>query len=310
MLLLALGSLVYSLGFLPSDGPCPGYGGPVSANPAGASIDPAGRVPAFSHVFTIVMENEEATSVIGNTDMPYLNSLAAQGVVLSQSYAICHPSLPNYLALIGGDTFGVHSNCTDCLLDGLTVVGGVEATGRAWKAYMEGVPKACFLGAKSGRYAQKHNPFVYFRNIRDDAARCAKIVPFTEFATDLAGGTLPNYAWITPDLCHDGHDCSRAESDQWLSSVVPGIVGSDAFRQGGVLFITYDEGTSNSGCCEVAAGGRIATIVVSPFVRAGTVAGAAYTHYSLLATVAQAWGFAAPGRAAGVPTLTGFWSEP
>ncbi len=308
--LIAIGALVYVRYVAPPNGPCPGYGGPILASPASPATDAASPVPAFSHVFTIVLENEEATSVTGSASMPYLNGLAAQGAVLNQFYAICHPSLPNYLAMVGGDTFGVHSNCTDCLVDGPNIVDGVEASGRTWKAYMEGAPRACFKGAGSGRYAQKHNPFIYFKSIRDNPERCARVVPFTEFATDLVSGTLPDYAWITPDLCHDGHDCSRAESDRWLSTVVPGVLASAAFREGGVLFIMYDEGTSDAGCCAVAAGGRIATIVLSPLARAGTVDSNAYTHYSLLATVARAWGFVPPGRAAGVAPLTGFWTEP
>ena len=100
--------------------------------------------------------------------------------LLTQHYAVAHPSLPNYLALIGGDTFGVTFDCTKCIYNAITLPDLIEASGRTWKAYQEDMPSPCFAGAESGNYAMKHNPFVYFEPIRLDAARCRRsVVPIT-----------------------------------------------------------------------------------------------------------------------------------
>jgi hypothetical protein len=142
----------------------------------------------------------------------------------------------------------------------------------------------------SGRlYRQKHNPFIYFDDIRLDPARCNKIVPFTEFAADLLGSTVPAFAWITPNMCNDMHDCSVATGDAWLQTWVPQILAAPAWQDNGVLFITFDEGTTNLGCCTYAAGGRVVTLVISPLGKPAYQSGIAYDHYALLRTIENAW---------------------
>jgi acid phosphatase len=255
-------------------------------------------VPAFSHIFIIVMENKEFDRIIGSADAPYLNSLAARYGLATQYYALTHPSLPNYLALIGGSIFGNPSNCIDCFFNAPNLADQIEASGRTWKSYQESMPRPCTLG-DAYPYAQRHNPFVYFDNIRLNTARClAHVVPFTEFVDDLARGTLPHYVWITPDLCHDMHDCDVATGDAWLAQVVPSILDSTAYRNNGVLFITWDEGSTTAGCCGVAAGGRIVTLVLSPLGKPSFQSAIPTTHYSLLRTVEDAWGLAPLGGAA------------
>lgn len=247
-------------------------------------------VPAFSHVFEIVMENHEYGSIIGSSAAPYINSLAANYGVATNYYAASHPSLPNYLALTAGSTFGVTSDCTSCYVNAANVADEIEASGRSWKAYMEDMPSPCYLGASYNNYAMKHNPFVYFDDIRNNPARCAAhVVPFTEFSRDMSSGNVPNFAWITPNLCNDMHDCSVSTGDTWLRSVVPQITGSAAFRNGGVLFITWDEGSSNAGCCGDSAGGQVATLVISPRSIAGYRSRVAENHYGLLRTIEDAF---------------------
>jgi phosphatidylinositol-3-phosphatase len=236
-----------------------------------------------------VLENHEYGAVIGNPAAPYLNSLAASYGLATNYYAAAHPSLPNYLALTAGSTFGIASDCTACFVNARNVADQVEASGRTWKAYMEDLPAPCFLGAFSGGYALKHDPFLYYTDIRNNPARCSRVVPFSQFWTDLRAGALPNYAWITPNLCHDMHDCGVATGDAWLGSVVPAILGSAAWRSSGVLFITFDEGYSSAGCCGDTYGGRVATLVVSPLARRGFRSGVAEDHYSLLRAVEDAW---------------------
>ena len=243
-------------------------------------------VPAFSHVFTIVMENHEYGAVIGSAAAPYLNSLAASYGLATNYYAASHPSLPNYLALTAGSTFGIASDCTTCYVNATNIADQVESSGRSWKAYMEDMPTPCFLGSWSGNYAMKHDPFVYFTDIRNNAARCAAhVVPFTQFGADMSSGQVPKFVWITPNLCNDTHDCGVSTGDAWLRSVVPTITGSAAFHNGGVLFITWDEGSSNAGCCGDAWGGHVATLVISSRAISGYRSATPENHYSLLRTI-------------------------
>jgi len=236
------------------------------------------------------MENEESTSIIGNGAAPYINGLANSYGLATQYYAVSHPSLPNYLALTAGSTFGISSDCTTCWVNASNLADQIETSGRSWKAYLEGMPSACFVG-DSYPYMQKHNPWLYYNDIRTNAARCsAHVVPFSRLGTDLGGGSVPNYVWITPNMCNDMHDCSIATGDSWLSQQVPAILNSSAFQNGGVLFITWDEGDTNAGCCTYSAGGNAAMLVISPLAGLGFASTIAEDHYSLVRTVEDSWG--------------------
>ncbi len=316
---LALGACAPSSGSTTSsDGPIPTAGpAPVLAPVATQVIQLAAsavgqlqpNLPAFSHVFIIVLENKGANSIVGSDQAPYLNQLASQYARAGNYYAVAHPSLPNYLALTGGDTFGVHSDCTDCFQAHDNLANQLERAGRSWKAYMESLPGPCFKGTGSGRYALKHNPFMYYDDIRNDPQRCNKVVPLTQLDGDLQSGSVPDLVWISPNLCSDMHDCPIATGDGWLRTWVPKILNSPAWQQNGVLFITFDEGTSRSGCCQVAAGGKVDTLVISPLVQPGFVSEVAYDHYSLLRTIEDAWGLprlANAGLAATAPMVDFF----
>ncbi len=258
----------------------------------------SGTLPNFSHVFLIVMENEESTGIMGNNAAAYINALATGHGLATQYFAVSHPSLPNYLALTAGSTFGIASDCTGCYVNATNIADQVESSGRSWKGYLESMPSSCYVG-DAYPYMQKHNPFIYYNDVRTNPARCAEhVVPFTQLSTDLVNGTVPNLAWITPNMCNDMHDCSIATGDAWLANVVPGILASSAFQNGGVLFITWDEGESSAGCCGNAAGGQVATLVIAPNGVAGFRSTIAETHYSLLRTIEDAWGLSALGQAA------------
>jgi len=273
---------------------------PGTRPPVQPSVVPprAPSVPSFSHVFVIVMENHEYGSIIGSPAAPYINSLAGTYALATNYYGASHPSLPNYLALTAGSTFGIASDCTTCYVGATNIADQVEASGRSWKAYMEDMPSPCFTGASAGNYAMKHNPFLYFNDIRNNAARCAAhVVPFTQFWGDMSSGQVPNLTWITPNMCNDMHDCAVATGDGWLRSVVPTITASAAFRNGGVLFITWDEGSSSAGCCGDSWGGRVATLVISPRVISGFRSSVAENHYGLLRTIEDGFHLAHLGAA-------------
>ncbi|OLC65581.1 MAG: hypothetical protein AUH69_09065 [Actinobacteria bacterium 13_1_40CM_4_65_12] len=227
----------------------------------------------------IVMENRTyAQAVTGG----YTAELASRYSIATNYHAVSHPSLPNYLALTSGTTWGITDDGWHPL-----PVGGLgaqlSAAGISWRAYMDGMSGSC---TRSGYpYALKHNPFPYY-----GAACPAEIVPFSQFDQDITG-TVPNFVWITPDLCHDGHDCSTQVADQWLSQTVPKILATSAWKDGGLLLITWDEddgeGSTN----------HVLTIVIHP----GTIlhsSARAYDHYSLLASVEDRFKLPRLGQAA------------
>ncbi len=249
-----------------------------------------------SHVIVVVMENAEYGEVIGSSQAPYVNSLARRYGLMTHSFAIGHPSLPNYLALTSGSTHGIESDCTDCGVSARSIVDQLERARITWGAYLEDVPSPCFLGAQAGGYAKKHNPFAYYADIARSPARCAKLLGFQRLASDLRGGRLPTYAWISPNLCDDGHDCGVGAGDRFLARTVPALLRE--LGPHGFLVLTWDEGSTDRRCCGVAAGGRIATIVAGPDVRAGARAATPIDHYGVLGSIEQALGLPALGGAA------------
>jgi hypothetical protein len=262
-------------------------------------------------VLLIVMENEESSDVLGSAAAPYTNSLVHRYALAAQSYAIAHPSLPNYLALTSGSTHGVSSDCTDCHFRSRNIVDQLEAAGISWKAYLEDAPSSCFRGATAGGYAKKHNPFIYYDDIAGSPQRCGRLVGFAQLAADLRHGRLPTYAWITPNLCDDGHDCGVAGGDRFLARTVPAL--KRELGPHGFLVLTWDEGSSDRGCCAGAArGGHIATVLVGPDVRHGAHEDLAVDHYGVLGTIEQALHLPALAGAADLRSgrLTALFARP
>jgi phospholipase C len=243
---------------------------------------------ARSHFVVIVLENREFGEVIGSSSASYINGLAHDGALASDYYAIAHPSLPNYIALLAGDPLGISSDCTDCQARGATLPDQLEHAHIGWRAYMEDLPQPCYTGASAGGYAKKHDPFMYFRQIADNPARCRRVVPLARLADDLRRGRLPAFAWITPNLCDDGHDCPTTSVDRFLAHVVPYLLAG--IGPHGVLAVVWDEGTSNSGCCSLAGGGRVPLILAGRSVRAGYRLRTPSDHYSLLALIEDSFG--------------------
>jgi hypothetical protein len=236
-----------------------------------------------AHVAIILMENEEFADIIGSKEAPYINALARTYALAHSDFAITHPSLPNYLALTGGSTFGIDSDCTDCSVHTTSIVDQLERARLSWKAYMEDLPHPCFTGPGAGDYAKKHDPFAYYTPITSNPARCNKIVPLAQLAEDERANALPRYIWITPNLCNDMHDCDVATGDRFLSRLVPRLLRALGPR--GLLFITWDEGSSDDGCCRLASGGHIVTIAAGPLAKRSARLTTSADHYSLLQTI-------------------------
>ena len=307
--LLLVGSGVGTVGFMragtASSKPVPqplSTATPSAAAPA-ATPAPTPAPAPYDHVVVVVLENHSLESVIGSPQAPFLNSFANRWSLATAYSGVSHPSLPNYLALIGGTTFGINSDCTNCYVNARSLPDRLEGSGKTWKGYMEGMPSPCFAGS-TGLYAQKHDPFIYFDPIRNDPARCGRIVPYTQLAADFASpATAPNFAFVTPNLCNDGHDCALSTTDAWLAREMPRLMLSPAFEGSrSLLVITYDEGDGGSD--------RVATILAGSGVRSGFQSAVGYDHYSLLRTIESLWGMAplAPGDERATP-MTDFFSS-
>jgi len=244
-------------------------------------------IPAFDHIFVVVMENHSFSQIIGSPEAPYISKLAATYGLAASYTAVAHPSLPNYLALTGGDTFGVTTDCTDCFQNAPNIAADrLVPAGRTWRAYMESMPSPAYVG-DAYPYMQKHNPFVYYDDIRTDPAQFANVVHYTQLATDLATAqSTPDFVWITPNMTDDMHDGTIAQGDAWLSAAVPAILSSAAFTaQRSLLFVTWDENDDSPG-------NEVTTLVLAQGVPAGFQSRVPYTHYNLLRTIESAWGLA------------------
>jgi hypothetical protein len=252
---------------------------------------------AFGHVFVIMMENKEYDDVIGSSQAPYINKLARTYASASSYYAIRHPSLPNYLALVSGSTQGVTDDCPDCSYDAPNLADQLDAHHKSWRSYAEDIPGPCFNGpfgdtkSPQGKplYARKHNPLMYFKDISGNSQRCNQVVPLSQFAGDLQKNQLPDFASIAPNIIHDMHDGSVRDGDDWLASFVPQILDSPAWKTDGVLFILWDEGSSDDGCCGSATGGHTIALVIAANGKRAYQSKVQYTHYSVLRTIEEVW---------------------
>jgi hypothetical protein len=185
-----------------------------------SSAEAAGGIPEFDHIFVIVLENHAYSEIIGNTSQaPYLNQLAGLYGVANNYVAVTHPSLPNYLALTGGDTFGVTSDCTTCYVSAPNLVTDrIEPSGRTWRAYLENLPAACQLG-DAYPYAQKHNPFVYYTDLRSTQACASNVVPMADFFRNLRTVTVTpqqdTFINSANPSSTSGGSAAQLNSDRW-----------------------------------------------------------------------------------------------
>lgn len=241
-------------------------------------------MPAFSHIYVLVMENKEYPSIVGSSSAPYINKLIAQYGLATRYHATTHLSEPNYPALFSGSTQGVTDDRIHHIA-ATNLVDQLEEHGHSWAVFAENVPLDCYrLNSASGgpdgpgTYARRHEPAIIFNDIARNPTRCALITNFSHFDPVAA-----DFELIVPNLCHDMHDCSVATGDTFLRHFVPRILKSPDFGTS-VLFLTWDEGATSRG-----GGGHIATLVISPQVQAGFSSAKWHNHYSLLRTIQKAW---------------------
>jgi phosphatidylinositol-3-phosphatase len=245
------------------------------------TAEPAASVPRLAHTVVIVFENHERSDILGSGAAPTFEQLASTYAEATADYAVAHPSLPNYLALVSGSTHGVTSDCTDCPQSGQTIGSQLSAKHLPWTAYAEGYPM-------SSRFAKKHVPFLYFPGGASHVLTLQRFNP----------RKLPAYSLVVPDLCNDMHDCSIATGDHWLHNFIAPLLTV----KNTAIFIVFDEGTGNAG-----GGGNVALIVAGTAVRRHSVFKAATSHYGLLRTIESALGLPLLGHARTATPLTGIW---
>ena len=299
-----------------------GCSSPPQGAPAGSTTAPpaptrdraATRDDATSRVIVVVEENHSIGQIIGSPQAPFLNRLATKGTLLTSYFAITHPSLPNYIAMVSGDTQGITSDCDGCNVDAPNLADQLETAGVSWKAYMEDLPAPCSDAYRAGAYAKKHDPFMYFASVRDHPGRCAKVVPLGQLDGDLAAGRLPRLVFVTPNLDHDMHGAGEggddatltAAADRWLEGLYGKLAASSAWRDDTRLVVTWDEGAGGDkiGCCGgLATGGRVATIVTGPGVMPGRD-DVTYSHYALLRSIETLFHLPLLGHAGDPATAT------
>ena len=239
-----------------------------------------GRAPSrWHHVVVVVMENHGYRQVIGHS--PFVDSLSRACGLATNYVGVAYPSLPNYLAMTGGSTFGVHDDGSPAAhpITAPSIFGQVQS-----RSLQEGMSGTC-SSVNAHRYAVKHNPQAYYTPVRSQCRQ--RDVPLVA-SPDLSAA----YTFITPNLCHDTHDCPLAAGDAFLRGFLPKLLNTGQYRAGDTaIFLTWDSDDRGQG-------NHIATVVIAPSVRPGTRDGTAYNHYSLLRTTEQMLGVPALGNAA------------
>ena len=290
--------------------------GDVDAPGSGLDGSGSGSVDAASTakptIFTIVLENHDYAEIIGSPNAPYLNSLLAQGALATNYKDTNHPSLPNYLHMISGaDQYPGYVDLDPTFIPFPVTQQNLgtqlEAAHVAWRSYQETMGTACRLTA-SGKYAPKHDPFLYFVDMQASALCKERNVDYTQFASDLAANTY-RYMWITPNLTSDGHDPANnpvmgmKTSDAWMATEVPKILASDGYKAGGILFITWDEAEGRTGNDP----DKIPMIILSPRVKTlGMTSATTFTHSSYLATIEDLLGLPRLATVTTAPALMEF----
>jgi phosphatidylinositol-3-phosphatase len=268
------------------------------------------RVPAYNHIFYVMMENHSYDEVIGNSNAPQINQLAQKYGLATDYFGVTHPSEPNYVAAIGGSFFGIQDDgpYTTHTINAPSLASQLEAKGLTWKTYQQSLPYAGFTGtafpsSSIALYASKHNPFLNFASIQNSPAELAKIVPDTQLYVDLLEATVPNFSFIVPDQCHDMHGTSACPddtqntqvADQYVSALVGAIQHSDTWDRGNnAIVIVWDENdfsTDNpNGCCDgLPGGGHVPAIVITNHGPHHVQDNTPFNHYSLLQTIQEAF---------------------
>jgi phospholipase C len=258
----------------------------LPASPAHAAL------PAYSHIVVVIEENHSYGEVIGNANAPYITSLANNGAKMTQSFAVTHPSEPNYLALFSGSTQGITDDSCPHTFSAANLGRQLINASRTFKGYSESMPSDGYTGCSWGRYARKHNPWVNFSNVSSSSN-----LRFAVFPTDFTA--LPTVSIVVPNLCNDMHDCSVSTGDTWLKNHLGGYA-TWAKTHNSLLVVTFDEDDRS-------AGNRIPTLFYGAHVKTGSYS-EHITHYTVLRTLESLNGLACIANSCSVSAISDIWN--
>ncbi len=299
-----------------------------SANGIPVCRAPSG-IPRFSSIYVVLMENTSYATLEATTNTPFLHGLGNMFARSSDYHGVIHPSLANYIALVSGDTYGIGCDCDPtggacngfncnalihscgCGQTASSLADQIESAGLDWRMYAEGMGTACNTTG-AGHYAPRHVPFLYFKPLVEDSARCAAhVVDYSHFAGDLASAR--DFSFISPDLVHDMHDpfpanaSNYANGDTWLAAQMAPILARPELQPGGhgLLIIVWDE-DDNSGI--PAPDDPIPMYLISPLARSGGYKSTVRAdHYGMLATIEDGLGLARLGKATQATPMVDFF---
>ena len=251
-------------------------------------------IPTPAHIVVLVEENKPNGEIIGNKSAPYLNALANNGALMTQSYAETHPSEPNYLALFSGNTFGLTTDaCPVNAGAAPNLASELLAAGYSFGGFAEDLPAVGSTACSAGKYARKHAPWVNFTNVP-----AANSVPFSAFNARSDYASLPTVSFVIPNLDNDMHDGSVAQADAWLSSNISHYANW-AVANNSLLIVTFDEDDGG-------ANNQIPTVIYGAHVKPGSY-GQPMSHYNVLSTIEEMYGLPKTGLAANAPAITDIW---
>jgi hypothetical protein len=283
------------------------------------ALSSSAQVPHSSHVFIVVEENTSYAGVIGKPAMPYLNSLANTYGLATNYYANTHPSIGNYMMLVTGEEV-TNQDQFGGIVDVDNIIRQLVSAGKTWKCYAEGLPAAGYTGGDVFPYLKRHNPFAYLSDVVNSSGQQQNLVPFSQFAADLVGASLPDYSFIVPNAYDDAHSCPAgmagcttahklAIADNWLKTNIDPLVNTAMFQADGLLVIVFDEAQTSD---TTNGGGHVAAVVVSPKIKSSAYrARDLYQHQNVLRLVAEGLGLTSfPGSSATASNMAQFFSTP
>lgn len=287
-----------------------GCGGASMNNPIQSQSQTSSAMPHSNHVVIVMEENRSYSSVVGHTSVwPNLNNLIHEGALATHYYANDHPSIGNYFMLTTGQIITTNDS-SRTVRNVANIARRMLSSGTSFRIYAEGVSRG-YLGGNTGLYLIRHNPFALLSDIADSkTVAYAHLYPFTQFATDVANGTLPKYSFIIPNIDHDAHSGSAQQADTWLHSKVIARLSTDSSWEpggSGVLIVDFDESVDSD---TAHGGGHVAAVMWGPIVKAGykQTSSTVYKHQSMLRTEMRLLGLSnPPGAAATAPVMSEFF---
>jgi acid phosphatase len=264
-------------------------------------------VPHSAHVILVIEENHTFAEVMSS--MPWLVG-EGNTYAFSNDYHADEPgSLLDYLWLSSGSgeqSFGcTGNNCTAPVTDD-NIFRELTKAGVSWKLYADSLPNAGYMGGNTGAYVDRHNPAKWYSDVINSTQLQQNMVPFTQFAADMAANKLPAYSLIVPDVTHDAHDGTLQQADSWLQSNVAPVLNQPYFQAGGdgILIVTFDECDAAVGACPE----QVYTAVIGPHVKPHYQSSILYKHESALRTIMDALGVPVyPGASATAPDMADFF---